>query len=174
MQTGCKPIDSSLVQGSEVSFLPYGTDAGADCKNRCAPRHHRRDRYRNCWLFSADPPVLERVACCIRCVRIRQSVADLDGRGIDCGRKDSPGCTKAGCWSHHHFCSCNHRWCAALFAVAFLIDAGKPEHHFTRHLLLALVTVVLSWLFVRAVFGLPTHKVLRRQRWHHWPACRRP
>jgi uncharacterized membrane protein len=34
--------------------------------------------------------------------------------------------------------------CAALFAVAFLIRAGKPEHHFTRHLLLALVTVVLS------------------------------
>lgn len=44
--------------------------------------------------------------------------------------------------------------CAALFAVAFLIRAGKPEHHFTTHLLLALVTVVLSWLLVHAVFGL--------------------
>lgn len=44
--------------------------------------------------------------------------------------------------------------CAALFAVAFLIRAGKPERHFTIHLLLALVTVVLSWLLVHTVFGL--------------------
>jgi uncharacterized membrane protein len=44
--------------------------------------------------------------------------------------------------------------CAALFAVAFLIRAGKPEQHFTIHLLLALTTVVLSWLLVHAVFGL--------------------
>ena len=35
-----------------------------------------------------------------------------------------------------------------------MIRAGKPEHHLTRHLLLALVTVVLSWLLVHAVFGL--------------------
>lgn len=44
--------------------------------------------------------------------------------------------------------------CAALFAVAFLIRAGKPERHFTIHLLLALITVVLSWLLVHTVFGL--------------------
>ena len=44
--------------------------------------------------------------------------------------------------------------CAALFAVAFLIRHAKPEPHLTIHLLLALVTVVLSWLLMHAVFGL--------------------
>jgi uncharacterized membrane protein len=44
--------------------------------------------------------------------------------------------------------------CAALFAVAFLIRHAKPERHLTIHLLLALVTVVLSWLLMHAVFGL--------------------
>ena len=44
--------------------------------------------------------------------------------------------------------------CAALFAVAFLIRHSKPEQHLTIHLLLALVTVVLSWLLMHAVFGL--------------------
>jgi uncharacterized membrane protein len=45
--------------------------------------------------------------------------------------------------------------CAALFAVAFLIRSGKPqERHFSIHLLLALATVVLSWLLMHAVFGL--------------------
>ena len=44
--------------------------------------------------------------------------------------------------------------CAALFAVAFLIRSGKPERHFSIHLLLALTTVVLSWLLMHAVFGL--------------------
>src|SRR5437763_11021955 len=45
--------------------------------------------------------------------------------------------------------------CAALFAVAFLIRSGKPEErHLSIHLLLALATVVLSWLLMHAVFGL--------------------
>lgn len=44
--------------------------------------------------------------------------------------------------------------CAALFAVAFLIRHAKPERHLTIHLLLALMTVVLSWLLMHAVFGL--------------------
>ena len=44
--------------------------------------------------------------------------------------------------------------CAALFAVAFLIRHAKPEPHLTAHLLLALITVVLSWLLMHAVFGL--------------------
>jgi uncharacterized membrane protein len=45
--------------------------------------------------------------------------------------------------------------CAALFAVAFLIRRGKPEgRHLSIHLLLALATVVLSWLLMHAVFGL--------------------
>ena len=45
--------------------------------------------------------------------------------------------------------------CAALFAVAFLIRSGKPvEPHLSIHLLLALATVVLSWLLMHAVFGL--------------------
>jgi uncharacterized membrane protein len=44
--------------------------------------------------------------------------------------------------------------CAALFAVTFLIRSGKPERHFSIHLLLALTTVVLSWLLMHAVFGL--------------------
>jgi uncharacterized membrane protein len=45
--------------------------------------------------------------------------------------------------------------CAALFAVAFLIRSGKPEgRHLSIHLLLALATVVLSWLLMHAVFGL--------------------
>jgi uncharacterized membrane protein len=46
--------------------------------------------------------------------------------------------------------------CAALFAVAFLIrDARAQAHyHFTLHLLLAVVTVVLSWLLMHMVFGL--------------------
>jgi uncharacterized membrane protein len=44
--------------------------------------------------------------------------------------------------------------CAALFAVAFLIRHAKPEQHLTIHLLLALATVVLSWLLMHAVFGL--------------------
>lgn len=44
--------------------------------------------------------------------------------------------------------------CAALFAVAFIIRHAKPEQHLTIHLLLALTTVVLSWLLMHAVFGL--------------------
>src|SRR5882724_9729408 len=45
--------------------------------------------------------------------------------------------------------------CAALFAVAFLIRSGKPQgRHLSIHLLLALATVVLSWLLMHAVFGL--------------------
>jgi uncharacterized membrane protein len=44
--------------------------------------------------------------------------------------------------------------CAALFAVAFIIRHAKPEQHLTTHLLLALATVVLSWLLMHAVFGL--------------------
>jgi uncharacterized membrane protein len=46
--------------------------------------------------------------------------------------------------------------CAALFAVAFLIRSGKPEerHLFSSHLLLAVATIVLSWLLMHAVFGL--------------------
>ena len=44
--------------------------------------------------------------------------------------------------------------CAALFGVAFLIRHGKPEPHLTIHLLLALATVVLSWLLMHAVFSL--------------------
>jgi uncharacterized membrane protein len=44
--------------------------------------------------------------------------------------------------------------CAALFAVAFLIRHAKPEPHLTVHLILALLTVVLSWLLMHAVFGL--------------------
>ena len=45
--------------------------------------------------------------------------------------------------------------CAALFAVAFLIRSGKPEErHLSIHLLLALATVVLSWLLMHAVFEL--------------------
>ncbi len=45
--------------------------------------------------------------------------------------------------------------CAALFAVAFLIRSGKPEErHLSTHLLLALATIVLSWLLMHAVFGL--------------------
>ncbi len=44
--------------------------------------------------------------------------------------------------------------CAALFAVAFLIRHAKPERHLTIQLPLALVTVVLSWLLMHAVFGL--------------------
>jgi len=45
--------------------------------------------------------------------------------------------------------------CAALFAVAFLIRSGKPEEqHLSIHLLLALATIVLSWLLMHAVFGL--------------------
>src|SRR5438270_10698933 len=47
--------------------------------------------------------------------------------------------------------------CAALFAVAFLIRSGKPEEqHLSIHLLLALATVVLSWLLMYSVFGLRT------------------
>lgn len=45
--------------------------------------------------------------------------------------------------------------CAALFAVAFLIRSGKPEErHLSIHLLLALATIVLSWLLMHAVFAL--------------------
>jgi uncharacterized membrane protein len=46
--------------------------------------------------------------------------------------------------------------CAAVFAVAFLIHEGKPDtqRHFTLHLLLALLTVILSWLLMHTVFGL--------------------
>src|SRR5256714_8402815 len=45
--------------------------------------------------------------------------------------------------------------CAALFAVAFLIRSGKPEQqNLSIHLLLALATIMLSWLLMHAVFGL--------------------
>jgi uncharacterized membrane protein len=45
--------------------------------------------------------------------------------------------------------------CAALFAVAFLIRIGKPEERrLSIRLLLALATIVLSWLLMHAVFGL--------------------
>jgi uncharacterized membrane protein len=42
-----------------------------------------------------------------------------------------------------------------VFAVAFLIRSGKPEErHLSIRLLLALATVVLSWLLMHSVFGL--------------------
>jgi uncharacterized membrane protein len=46
--------------------------------------------------------------------------------------------------------------CAALFAVGFLISVNKAEvgGHLTVHLVLALATVVFSWLVVHTVFGL--------------------
>jgi uncharacterized membrane protein len=44
--------------------------------------------------------------------------------------------------------------CAALLAVAFLIRSGKGQPHLTLHLLLAAMTVVLSWLLMHSVFGL--------------------
>jgi uncharacterized membrane protein len=45
--------------------------------------------------------------------------------------------------------------CGALFAVAFLIRSGKlEERHLSIRLLLALATVVLSWLLMHSVFGL--------------------
>ncbi|MGI9113564.1 MAG: DUF1345 domain-containing protein [Chthoniobacterales bacterium] len=46
--------------------------------------------------------------------------------------------------------------CAALFAVAFLIRGVKTDGptHFTLHLLLSILTVVLSWLLTHTVFGL--------------------
>jgi uncharacterized membrane protein len=45
---------------------------------------------------------------------------------------------------------------AAVIAVALLLRAGRSEKggHFTIHLLLALITVVLSWLLMHSVFGL--------------------
>jgi uncharacterized membrane protein len=46
--------------------------------------------------------------------------------------------------------------CAAVFAVAFLIHGGKSAsgNRFTLHVLLAVATVVLSWLLMHTVFGL--------------------
>jgi len=46
--------------------------------------------------------------------------------------------------------------CAALFAVGFLISVNKGQTggHFTLHVLLALLTVIFSWLLVHTVFGL--------------------
>jgi uncharacterized membrane protein len=46
--------------------------------------------------------------------------------------------------------------CAAVFAVAFLVRGGKSSSRtpFTLHLILAVTTVVLSWLLTHMVFGL--------------------
>ncbi len=46
--------------------------------------------------------------------------------------------------------------CAALFAVGFLIRNHKEaiQTHFTIHLLLALASVIFSWMLVQTVFGL--------------------
>jgi len=46
--------------------------------------------------------------------------------------------------------------CAALFAVGFLISTNKGQlrGHFTIHLLLTLLTVILSWCVMHTVFGL--------------------
>jgi uncharacterized membrane protein len=46
--------------------------------------------------------------------------------------------------------------CVALFAVGFLISANKGQMggHFTVHLLLTLLTVILSWCVMHTVFGL--------------------
>lgn len=45
--------------------------------------------------------------------------------------------------------------CAALFAVGFLISEKKnPGRHFTVHLVLTLVTVIVSWTLVHTVYGL--------------------
>ena len=45
---------------------------------------------------------------------------------------------------------------AAMVAVALLLRSGRSEKggYFTIHLLLALITVVLSWLLMHSVFGL--------------------
>ena len=45
--------------------------------------------------------------------------------------------------------------CAALFAVGFLVSVKKnPGRHFTVHLMLTLVTVIVSWTLVHTVYGL--------------------
>jgi uncharacterized membrane protein len=46
--------------------------------------------------------------------------------------------------------------CAALFAVGFLItvNKGQMRGHFTVHLILGLVTVILAWSLMQTVFGL--------------------
>jgi uncharacterized membrane protein len=46
--------------------------------------------------------------------------------------------------------------CAALFAVGFLISVNKGQMrgHFTVHLILGLVTVILAWSVMQTVFGL--------------------
>ena len=46
--------------------------------------------------------------------------------------------------------------CAALFAVGFLVVVGGSEGRgrFTWHLILGLVTVILSWFLMHTVFGL--------------------
>jgi uncharacterized membrane protein len=46
--------------------------------------------------------------------------------------------------------------CAAVFAVAFLIRGSKSDTRspFTLHLILAVTTVVLSWLLTHMIFGL--------------------
>jgi uncharacterized membrane protein len=46
--------------------------------------------------------------------------------------------------------------CAAVFAVVFLIRGGRSTsgNHFTVHVLLAVATVILSWLLMHTVFGL--------------------
>src|SRR5262249_42744947 len=45
--------------------------------------------------------------------------------------------------------------CAALLAVGFLVSEKKnPGRHFTVHLMLTLVTVIVSWTLVHTVYGL--------------------
>jgi uncharacterized membrane protein len=46
--------------------------------------------------------------------------------------------------------------CAALFAVGFLISVNKDQirGHFTVHLILGLLTVILAWSITQTVFGL--------------------
>lgn len=44
--------------------------------------------------------------------------------------------------------------CAALFAVGFLVSLKKsPAGHFVAHLVLTLVTVIVSWMLVHTVYG---------------------
>ena len=45
--------------------------------------------------------------------------------------------------------------CAALLAVGFLVSVKKnPGRHFAVHLMLTLVTVIVSWTLVHTVYGL--------------------
>jgi len=140
-----------LRNGARFVLCRHGADAGDDCEDGRAPSVASWIcPGRGCRAVFADARALDGVPCYFAILGLIWATVTLtpqdEIRAV--AQRQDVGRTVI-------FIFVIIVACAALFAVAFLIRSGKPEEqHLSIHLLLALATIVLSWLLMHAVFGL--------------------